>query len=140
MDDIIIPPETGTDSVGLNRLATRTYLYDFTFIMIILDEEDHQVKFDAIVAGSTVRYPDKVVGRSSTSLPDYEASEAQHRLIIGDPQSLPKKTRRNTRILKATFYALAVYVALSAVIVLPLVLVVAFPFACCHGLSDVLAL
>ena len=121
--------------MGLNRLHLVPFdLYDFTS-MIILDEEDHQVKFDALVAGSTVRYPDKAVGRSSTSLPDYDASEAQHRLIIGNPQSLPKKTQRNTRILKATFYALAIYVALSAVIVLPLVLVVApslclltFPF------------
>jgi len=89
--------------------------------MIILDEEDH-VKFDALVAGSTVRYPDKAVGRSSTSLPDYDASEAQHRLIL---QSSSNKTR-NARILKATFYALAIYVALSAVIVLPVVLVVTF--------------
>ncbi|KAF8315969.1 hypothetical protein F5887DRAFT_953166 [Amanita rubescens] len=88
--------------------------------MIILDEEDH-VKFDALVAGSTVRYPDKAVGRSLSSLPDYESSEAQHRLIIRNLQSSSKKTR-NARILKATFYALAIYVALSAVIVLPVVL------------------
>ena len=89
--------------------------------MIILDvEEDHSVKID--VAGSTIRYPDKVAARSSSPLPDYEASEAQHRLVIRNLQSSTKKTT-NTRVLKATFYALAIYVALSAVIVLPLVLV-----------------
>lgn len=92
--------------------------------MIILDEEEH-VKFDAVVAGSTVRYPDKAVGRSLSSLPDYEASEAQHRLIIRNLQSSSKKTR-NARILKTTFYALAIYIALSAVIVLPVLLVVTF--------------
>ncbi|KAK2464261.1 hypothetical protein APHAL10511_003718 [Amanita phalloides] len=86
---------------------------------MIIDDEDHHIKLDVIVAGSTIRYPDKVVERSSSSLPDYEASEAQHRLVRNTP---PSKNTRNTRILKATIYALAIYVALSAVIVLPLIL------------------
>ncbi|PFH53806.1 hypothetical protein AMATHDRAFT_1032 [Amanita thiersii Skay4041] len=92
--------------------------------MIILDEhEELPVKFDSFVAGSTVRYPDRAVGRPSSPLPDYEASEAQHRRTIKDLQSQSKPRRRilDSRILRATFYALAVYVAVSVIIAVPIV-------------------
>lgn len=89
--------------------------------MIILDEqEEHQVKFDSF-ALETVRYPEKALGRSSSPLPDYEASEAQHQLDIKNLYP-PRKKQAGGRILKATFYALAIYVALSAVIALPIIL------------------
>ncbi|KAF8639545.1 hypothetical protein AX17_001450 [Amanita inopinata Kibby_2008] len=91
--------------------------------MIIIDEEEeHQVKFDSFVAGLTIRYPDKTVGRSSSPLPDYEASEAEHRLIIRSLQKPPTKRKLDSRILRATFYALAIYVALSAIIAVPVIL------------------
>jgi hypothetical protein len=49
--------------------------------MIILDEESPPSKISSYsdVAGPTLRFPDRVAGRSSTislSLPDYETSQA----------------------------------------------------------------
>jgi hypothetical protein len=100
------------------RLVSILLVHDLVFSMIILHEEDqNQAKLDSFVAGSTLRYPEKAAARSSSPLPDYEASQAQHNRLKSPP-----KESKGVRLLKATFYALAIYVTLSAVIALPIVM------------------
>uniref|UniRef100_A0A0W0F0H0 Uncharacterized protein n=1 Tax=Moniliophthora roreri TaxID=221103 RepID=A0A0W0F0H0_MONRR len=86
--------------------------------MILLDVENQQ-KSDTQVAGSTIRLPEpSVAGRStSSSLPDYESSQAQYAAPLF---KLPRK-RVDNRFWKATLLALAIYVALSVIIGVPMV-------------------
>ncbi|KAG7446301.1 uncharacterized protein BT62DRAFT_110769 [Guyanagaster necrorhizus] len=84
--------------------------------MIILEEADQQAKLDSSVAGPTLRFPDRAVGRSSSPLPDYETSQAQHTLTT-TPKSLHSKV--DARFWRATLYALVIYVVLSVAIGVP---------------------
>ncbi|KAK0212862.1 hypothetical protein DFS33DRAFT_74978 [Desarmillaria ectypa] len=86
--------------------------------MIILEEADQQVKFDSSVAGPTLRFPDRAVGRSSSPLPDYETSQAQHNLT---PTRKPLHNKVDARFWRATLYALVIYVVISVVIGVPLI-------------------
>ncbi|KAE9411252.1 hypothetical protein BT96DRAFT_804006 [Gymnopus androsaceus JB14] len=100
--------------------------------MILLDPEGQQHgKLTSYVAGPTVRLPDRVAGRSSILLPDYETSQAQHN-SPSSPDSSPtsstvsfrKYSLHNTvdsRFWRATLYALAIYIALSVTIGVPLI-------------------
>lgn len=103
--------------------------------MILLDPEGQQHgKLTSYVAGPTVRLPDRVAGRSSILLPDYETSQAQHN-SPSSPDSSPtsstvsfrKYSLHNTvdsRFWRATLYALAIYIALSVTIGVPLIVTV----------------
>ncbi|KAK0461283.1 uncharacterized protein EV420DRAFT_1531262 [Desarmillaria tabescens] len=86
--------------------------------MIILEEADQQAKLDSSVAGPTLRFPDRAVGRSSSPLPDYETSQAQHNLT---PTRKSLHSRVDARFWRATLYALVIYVVLSVVIGVPLI-------------------
>ncbi|PBK91460.1 hypothetical protein ARMGADRAFT_994305 [Armillaria gallica] len=85
--------------------------------MIILEEADQQAKLDSSVAGPTLRFPDRAVGRSSSPLPDYETSQALQLNL-----ATPRKSKVDARFWRATLYALVIYVALSVVIGVPLLL------------------
>ncbi|KAK0504788.1 hypothetical protein EDD18DRAFT_1126351 [Armillaria luteobubalina] len=87
--------------------------------MIILEEADQQAKLDSFVAGPTLRFPDRAVGRSSSPLPDYETSQAQQ-LNLATPRK-PLHSKVDARFWRATLYALVIYVALSVVIGVPLI-------------------
>lgn len=87
--------------------------------MIILEEADQQAKLDSSVAGPTLRFPDRAVGRSSSPLPDYETSQALQLNL-----ATPRKSKVDARFWRATLYALVIYVALSVVIGVPLLLTV----------------
>jgi hypothetical protein len=100
--------------------------------MILLDPEDQQHgKLTSYVAGPTVRLPDRVAGRSSIILPDYETSQAQHNSVSPSDSSptsstisFRKYSLHNTvdsRFWRATLYALAIYIALSVTIGVPLI-------------------
>ncbi|KAF9051137.1 hypothetical protein BDZ89DRAFT_1005758 [Hymenopellis radicata] len=82
--------------------------------MIILDQANQQAKLD--VAGPTLRFPEIAVGRSSSPLPDYETSQAQHGITTA--KSLHDRADR--RFWRATLYALCIYILLSAAIGVPL--------------------
>ncbi|EEB99688.1 hypothetical protein MPER_00586, partial [Moniliophthora perniciosa FA553] len=85
-------------------------------LMILLDVENQQ-KSDNQVAGSTIRLPEpSVAGRSTSSLPDYESSQAQYASLFKSPRK-----RADNRLWKATLFALAIYVALSVIIGVPVV-------------------
>lgn len=87
--------------------------------MIIDDDEDQRTKLGSNVAGPTLRLPDRVAGRSP--LPDYETSQAQHSIIFRKPVF---RRRFDSRFWHAIFYALAIYIALSVVIGIPLIILV----------------
>lgn len=102
--------------------------------MILPDPEDQQHgKLTPYVAGPTVRLPDRVAGRSSI-LPDYETSQAQHHTVslpesssTSSTASFRKYSLHNTvdsRFWRATLYALAIYIALSVTIGVPLIVTV----------------
>ncbi|KAJ3829950.1 hypothetical protein F5880DRAFT_1707806 [Lentinula raphanica] len=96
--------------------------------MIILDPEDQQQgKSNSYVAGPTLRLPDRVAGRSSL-LPDYETSQAQHNNTPSSPSSSTISFRKyslhnsvDSRFWRAALYALAIYIALSVTIGVPLI-------------------
>lgn len=90
--------------------------------MIILEEADQQAKLDSSVAGPTLRFPDRAVGRSSSPLPDYETSQALQHNLTTPRKSLHSKV--DARFWRATLYALVIYVALSVVIGVPLLVTV----------------
>lgn len=83
--------------------------------MIILDDNDLPLKpLHSSTLGPTVRYPERVAGHSSLSLPDYETSQAEH--IVRRRKSDIQK-RVDVRFWKATLYAMFIYVTiLSAAI------------------------
>lgn len=100
--------------------------------MILLDPEDQQQgKLTPYVAGPTVRLPDRVAGRSSI-LPDYETSQAQHTVPPESPSTSSTVSFRkyslhstvDSRFWRATLYALAIYIALSVTIGVPLIVTV----------------
>jgi len=85
-----------------------------------LDREDQRhTKQDPYIlgGGATLRFPEKVVGRSDSPLPDYETSEARHNPVLKKPP--PKKV--DPRLLRAILYAFAIYVLLSVVIGVPII-------------------
>ncbi|KAJ3989872.1 hypothetical protein F5890DRAFT_1400055 [Lentinula detonsa] len=96
--------------------------------MILLDPDDQQHgKLNSYVAGPTVRLPDRVAGRSSL-LPDYETSQAQHNVPAPSPTSSTVSFRKyslhnsvDSRFWRAALYALAIYIALSVTIGVPLI-------------------
>ncbi|KAK7053482.1 hypothetical protein VNI00_004108 [Paramarasmius palmivorus] len=86
-------------------------------LMILLDVENQQ-KSDIQVAGPTIRLPEpSVYGRSTSSLPDYESSQAQY---AASPAKSPRK-RVDSRFWRATLFALGIYVALSIIIGVPVI-------------------
>jgi len=92
--------------------------------MIILDDEDQQPsKLGSNVAGPTLRLPERVAGRLSTSLPDYETSQAQHTIVF---RKSSFRRRFDSKFWHATFYALAIYIALSVIIGIPLIILRVF--------------
>ncbi|TFK44400.1 hypothetical protein BDQ12DRAFT_593863 [Crucibulum laeve] len=87
--------------------------------MILLNEEDqYKEKHDAFV-GPTLRHPERVLARSPSPLPDYYTSEAEHKGLI---EPTHHKLSLARKFWRPTLYALGIYVLLSAVIVIPLVL------------------
>jgi len=85
--------------------------------MIILDgEADGQTKEDTY-NGLTLRHPQAAFTRSTSPLPDYDTSEAQHWKAIAEP---PVRWKVDPRFWKAGLYALAIYVLLSILIVIPI--------------------
>ncbi|KIY44449.1 hypothetical protein FISHEDRAFT_51378, partial [Fistulina hepatica ATCC 64428] len=111
--------------------------------IMIINAEDQQAKLDLIVAGPTLRFPDRVAGRSSISpLPDYETSQAQHTTGLhpsippiapeDDPADPPRKpfTRRR-KFVRAMVYCLAIYVFFSIVLGIPLIIMVRPTFNLC---------
>jgi len=92
--------------------------------MIILDAEDQrQSKEDLPVTGLTLRFPEKVVARSDSPLPDYETSEARQKFLL---QSSSSRKRLDGRLWRAILYAFVIYVILSAAIGVPIVLLVCY--------------
>lgn len=90
--------------------------------MIILDAEDQRrSKENSPAAGLTLRFPEKAVARSDSPLPDYETSEARQKFLL---QSASEHRRLDGRLWRAILYALVIYVLLSAVIGVPIVLLV----------------
>lgn len=98
--------------------------------MIILDEEDQlrtkQLQ-DPFIGGPTLRFPEKVAGRSDSPLPDYETSEARQKLIVKE-NYLNKRV--DPRLWRAIIYALGIYVLLSIIIGVPIVMVVRAALCC----------
>ena len=96
--------------------------------MIIWDAGDQQpTKEDLFVAGLTLRSPEKAVARSDSPLPDYETSEARHKYSLHDSPSR-KALGLDVKHWRVIFYALIVYIILSATIGVPIILLVRFPF------------
>jgi hypothetical protein len=99
---------------------------------MILSEEDGaqipKLRTSYLAAGvPTVRLPERVAGRSSSLsiiLPDYETSEAQHKLI-NQHHAQQEQQKSTSRFWKATVYAMVIYVILSICVT---VLLVVSPF------------
>jgi hypothetical protein len=96
--------------------------------MILLDPEDQQHdKLNLYVAGPTLRLPDAVAGRPSGLLPDYDSSQRQHNSVSSPTSStisFRKYSLHNTvdsRFWRAMLYALAIYIALSVTVGVPLI-------------------
>ncbi|KAH9485186.1 hypothetical protein JR316_0002093 [Psilocybe cubensis] len=87
--------------------------------MIILDGDSGQPKNDNY-PGLTLRHPQAAVTRSSSPLPDYDTSEAQHWKI-----SETRKPRKifDSTIWKGALYGFVMYIFLSLVIVIPILVV-----------------
>lgn len=92
--------------------------------MILFDDADQLAKLDPIVAGPTLRLPDRAVGRSSSPLPDYETSQAQHERATA--VHTPKE-KTDKRFWRATLCALCVYVVISAALGIPFIVMVRAP-------------
>lgn len=94
--------------------------------MIILDAQDQRrFKRDLPAAGPTLRLPEKAVSRSDSPLPDYETSEARQKFLL---QHASQHKILDRRLLRAILYALLIYVIISAVIGVPIVLLVCYFF------------
>jgi hypothetical protein len=92
--------------------------------MIILDAEDQRrTKEDLPAAGLTLRFPEKAVARSDSPLPDYETSEARQKYLL---QTASERKLLDRRLLRAILYALLIYVLLSAIIGIPIILLVRY--------------
>jgi hypothetical protein len=92
--------------------------------MIILDAEDQRPSKESLpVTGLTLRFPEKAVARSDSPLPDYETSEARQKYLL---KTASERRIFDRRLLRAIFYALLIYLLLSAVIGIPIVLLVCF--------------
>ncbi|KAJ7702969.1 hypothetical protein B0H17DRAFT_1003344 [Mycena rosella] len=96
--------------------------------MILLDDDDQQGSSKLRPTPvPTLRLPERVAGRASLTLPDYETSqlEAQHIVspslhsVIFKKPSFPN--RFDTRFWRVTFFALAIYVFLSIVVGIPII-------------------
>ncbi|KAJ7772584.1 hypothetical protein DFH07DRAFT_878689 [Mycena maculata] len=87
---------------------------------MIIDPQLDQGSSKQVAVGPspTLRLPEPVAGRSTSPLPDYETSQAQHSVIFRKP-SFPH--RFDSRFWRLTFFALAIYVFLSVVIGIPLI-------------------
>lgn len=103
--------------------------------MIILDTEEEQTpKLEPPpLTLRTARAPEATHLRPRDRdpiLPDYETSQAQHRLVFDDLnlRSLRAKGTRgwNSRMCRATMYAFTIYVALFFVVGVPLMMTVRF--------------
>ncbi|KAF9568062.1 hypothetical protein CPC08DRAFT_625944 [Agrocybe pediades] len=98
--------------------------------MIILDPGDtgQGVKEDRY-EGITLRHPQAAFTRSSSPLPDYDASEAQHWGIVDNSKDnlvgVSKKKNRllSPRVLRFAFLALSVYAVLSIIAVVTFVII-----------------
>ncbi|KAJ3513317.1 hypothetical protein NLJ89_g3017 [Agrocybe chaxingu] len=99
-------------------------LHDQYTVMIILDEDldSGQAKTDSdSYPGLTLRHPQAVHARSSTStLPDYDTSEAQHRKVV--TRSALSLGKLSPRVWKIVIGVLLGYTVLSLAIGLPIVL------------------
>lgn len=85
--------------------------------MIILDgEADGRTKEDTY-NGLTLRHPQAALTRSTSPLPDYDTSEAQHWKAVAEP---PVRWKVDPRFWKAGLYALVIYIFLSVLIVVPI--------------------
>ncbi|KAJ3568857.1 hypothetical protein NP233_g5439 [Leucocoprinus birnbaumii] len=88
--------------------------------IMIIPAEDHE-KQD-LYTGPTLRLPDRVARRrrSFSTLPDYEASQAQYR---GTPVPEAKKTRpwHQTKLWRAILFLLLTYTLLTTVIGVPII-------------------
>ena len=92
--------------------------------MIILDAEDQRrSKQDLPAAGLTLRFPEKAVARSDSPLPDYETSEARQKFLL---QTVSHRKILDAKLWRAVLYAFVIYVLLSAVIGVPIVLLVRY--------------
>jgi hypothetical protein len=92
--------------------------------MIILDAEDQRrSKQDLPVTGLTLRFPEKAVARSDSPLPDYETSEARQKFLL---KIVSERKILDARLWRAILYAFVIYVLLSAVIGIPIVLLVRY--------------
>jgi len=78
--------------------------------------------------GLTLRHPQAAFLRSTSPLPDYDASEAQHWRVNNPKEPLigttAKKSRFNSRIVKGAFYALSIYAVISLIAVIVFVVTV----------------
>ena len=88
--------------------------------MIILDgQANGRTKdFEDTYNGLTLRHPQAALTRSTSPLPDYDTSEAQHWKNTAQP---PARWNLDPRFWKAGLYALAIYLVLSILIVVPIV-------------------
>ncbi|KAF9482119.1 hypothetical protein BDN70DRAFT_802046 [Pholiota conissans] len=91
--------------------------------MIILDREEAGLEKEDRYGGLTLRHPSAAYTRSSSLLlPDYNTSEALHYKLTS-PAPPPRQPRVDPRIWKAALYALAVYIFLSLVIIVPVAVI-----------------
>ncbi|KAF4620425.1 hypothetical protein D9613_000396 [Agrocybe pediades] len=98
--------------------------------MIILDPRDTgQGAKEDRYEGITLRHPQAAFTRSSSPLPDYDASEAQHWGIVDNSKDdlvgVSKKKNRllSPRVLRFAFLALSVYAVLSIIAVVTFVII-----------------
>lgn len=98
--------------------------------MIVLDEEDQrqvkQIPSD-FLTGPILRLPERVAGRSSYPLPDYETSQAQH-TAISSFRKVHLYGRFDSKFWRVVLLGLAIYVALSVCIGIPLIFLVRSSF------------
>jgi len=92
--------------------------------MIIIGADDH-AKLDPPFHGPTIRFPEEAAVRSLPSLPDYDTSQQEHAGLLNQKD----RHRRwgwmfERNFLRAFLLALAVYIALSLIVCIPLVVVV----------------
>jgi len=96
--------------------------------MIILDPADqHPTKVSGFVAGPTLRAPERV-STNGSPLPDYETSQAQHWHPVPPLPKPSSQSKPLSRFWRITLYVLAVYVALTIAIGVPLIVTVSFDF------------
>jgi len=115
-----IPPSSHTEHLQSFPTSFLSFVHESSSRMIILDgEADRQAKLDSF-SGPTIRHPERASTRSFSPLPDYDTSEAQHRSFTKPPST----HIFDSKFWRAVLYALVVYIILSAVIGIPLVVLV----------------